>query len=158
MTDLELDALATVQTCEAGALQQERMLHERRRHLALAYQEMELLTFDGAQLRAVAMDDAFIARGRRVKQRSFRKLFQWWTAEDLLRKHDQPIPSSPDSSSDGEQSSGGVDSGAEDDDDTGAGAGASRAASPAPSASDADLFASDAEDDWDAEDLLSQAD
>ncbi|KZV65961.1 hypothetical protein PENSPDRAFT_668024 [Peniophora sp. CONT] len=55
--------------------------------LALLYQEAELLTMDERQSRGVAMHGAFIACGRRIKQRTFTAVFGWWSRKELMYKH-----------------------------------------------------------------------
>ena len=94
----------------------------------------------------------------RLKQRSFRKLFGWWTAQELLLKYGEHVPDTDESDSSGHEP-GAPDAGtcavsrvlvSRSDDE-----GVASDGEPSRGTSVADLFASDVEDDWDAEDLMS---
>ncbi|KZV64557.1 hypothetical protein PENSPDRAFT_690650 [Peniophora sp. CONT] len=156
MSNVELHALAFAQNKSARSRALDRAFHGYRREIGILHQEMELLTLDTRQLRAVAMDDAFLARGRRLKQRSFRAVLGWWSMSDLLHKHGISVTSSEDTASDGD----GSDAGARfavtcaDADGDDAREGSDAETRQGASDTDLDLFASGAEDDWSADELL----
>lgn len=78
-----------------------------------------------------------------MKQRSFVAVFGWWTERELLRKHGLSLPESDESERTSEHAGGADALELSDGEPLGL-----------PDSSDVDLFASDAEDDWEAEDLL----